>query len=77
MLGQGHTGYRISCARTDNDKTSGVSSMRTAQEKRKLRRQRKRRNQILDDMLIGSAMAMPALLMWLGLVYMFIIELSR
>lgn len=51
--------------------------MRTAQEKRKLRRQRRRRNEILDGILMGSAMAMPALLMWLGLVYMFIIELSK
>lgn len=51
--------------------------MRTAQEKRKLRRQRRRRNQIIDGILSGSAIAMPALLMWLGLVYMFIIELSK
>ncbi|MHA2047854.1 MAG: hypothetical protein ACW99G_23980 [Candidatus Thorarchaeota archaeon] len=49
--------------------------MRTAKQKR----QRKRRNQILDGILSGSAMAMPALLMWIGLenIYMFIIELSR
>jgi len=47
--------------------------MRTAQQKR----QRRRRNQIIDGILSGSAMAMPALLMWLGLVYMFIIELSK
>ena len=48
--------------------------MRTAQEKRKLRRQRRRRNQILDDMLIGSAMAMPAIFLWLGIVFAFIIQ---
>ncbi len=48
--------------------------MRTAQEKRKLRRQRRRRNQILDDMLIGTAMAMPALFLWIGLVFAFMIQ---
>jgi hypothetical protein len=47
--------------------------MRTAKQKR----QRRRRNRIIDGMLSGFAMAMPALLMWLGLVYIFIIELSR
>ena len=48
--------------------------MGTAQEKRKLRRQRRRRNQILDDMLIGTAMAMPALFLWIGLVFAFMIQ---
>ena len=48
--------------------------MRTAQEKRKLRRQRRRRNQILDDMLIGSAMVMPAIFFWLGIVFAFMIQ---
>jgi len=47
--------------------------MRTAKQKR----QRRRRNQIIDGIVSGSAMVMPALLMWLGLVYMFIIELSK
>ncbi len=47
--------------------------MKTAKQKR----QRRRRNQILDGILSGSAMVVPAMFMWLGLVYMFIIELSR
>jgi len=47
--------------------------MRTAKQKR----QRRRRNQIIDGIVSGSIMAVPALLMWLGLVYMFIIELSK
>ena len=48
--------------------------MRTAQEKRKLKRQRRRRNQILEDVLVGSAMAMPAIFFWLGLVFAFMIH---
>ena len=48
--------------------------MKTLQEKRKLRRQRRRRNQILDDILIGSAMAMPAIFLWLGIVFAFMIQ---
>jgi hypothetical protein len=47
--------------------------MRTAEQKR----QRKRRNQIIDGIVSGSAMAVPVMFMWLGLVYMFIIELSK
>ncbi len=48
--------------------------MRTLQEKRKLRRQRRRRNQILDGILMGSMMAMPAIFLWLGIVFAFIIQ---
>lgn len=48
--------------------------MRTLQEKRKLRRQRRRRNEILDGILMGSAMAMPAIFLWLGIVFAFMIQ---
>jgi len=54
--------------------SGGRVNMRTLQEKRKLRRQRRRRNEILDGILMGSAMAMPAIFLWLGIVFAFMIQ---
>lgn len=46
--------------------------MRSAKEKR----QRWRRQRKLERLLADSAMIVPAMFMWLGLVYMFVLELT-
>lgn len=47
--------------------------MRTAQEKL----ERKRRKRKREEMIESFAMGMPTMALWLGIVYLFVIELSK
>jgi len=47
--------------------------MRTAKEKLERRRRKRRREDIIESF----AMGMPTMALWLGIVYIFVIELSK